>query len=163
MALTTADTAGHPSVRMVDFTGLVDGSFTFFVNKNSGKGKQLEMNPWVGLCFYWPRVQLQIVVDGKANEMLAETSDALWRSRSRSSSLMAWASEQSVESPNLNERFHDAQRTFADERTGRPPNWTAYAVFAHRIEFWSGGWRRRRERMAYVCDGRNWKRTTVNP
>ena len=163
MALTTSDTTGHPSVRMVGFTGLVDRSFTFFVNKNSGKGKQLEMNPWVGLCFYWPRVQLQIVIDGKADEMLAETSDALWRSQSRSSSLMAWASEQSVESPNLNERYHEAQNIFSDERPGRPPNWVAYAVLAKRIEFWSGGWRGRRERFAYVKGGSGWKRTTVNP
>ena len=141
MALSTSDTTGHPSVRMVDFTGLVDGSFTFFVNKNSGKGKQLNMNPWAGLSFYWPRVRLQIVIDGKADETSVETSDRLWRSRPRSSALMAWASEQSDESPNLNKRYHEAQHAFADVRAGRPPNWVAYAVLAHRIEFWSGGWR----------------------
>ena len=163
MALTTSDTTGHPSVRMVDFTGLVDGSFTFFANKNSGKGKQLEMNPWVGLCFYWPRVQLQIVIDGKADEMHADTSDRLWRSRSRSSTLMAWASEQSDETPNLNERYREAQRLFSDVRAERPQNWAAYAVLAHRIEFWCGGWRGRRERIAYASDGSNWKRTALNP
>ena len=163
MALSTADTRGHPSVRTVDFTGLVGDCFTFFVNKDSGKGKQLDSNPWVGLCFYWPRLQQQVVVDGKAHELADNTADNLWRSRSRSSALMAWASEQSIESPELTKRYQEAQSVFSDERTGRPPNWVAYAVLPHRIEFWHGGWRGRRERIAYVNGGSNWKRTTVNP
>lgn len=76
---------------------------------------------------------------------------------------MAWASKQSDESPNLNARYREAQRVFLDVRAERPDNWVAYAVLAHRIEFWSGGWRGRRERIAYVNGGSNWKRTTLNP
>ena len=148
MALSTADTRGHPSVRTVDFTGLVGDCFTFFVNKDSGKGKQLDSNPWVGLCFYWPRLQQQVVVDGRADELDDATADNLWRSRARQSALMAWASDQSVTSVDLKQRYRRAQSQFTDERVRRPLNWVAYTVVPHRIEFWHGGWRGRLERKS---------------
>ncbi|MEQ8860663.1 MAG: pyridoxal 5'-phosphate synthase [Pseudomonadales bacterium] len=166
MALATADSDGRPSVRTMRFTGLHDGGFSFFANRTSGKGRQLEQNPWASLCFLWPDLRAQVVVGGRVATLPEAAADALWKARPRAAALMAWASEQSLEATDPNElgaRYLEASKRFTDERVPRPPDWLAYAVQPQRIEFWSGEWESRQHRDAYECVDGLWRYRHLNP
>lgn len=163
VALATADRRGRPSNRMVTFTGLQDGCLTFFANRSSGKGHQMASNPRAGLCFYWPGLSLQVVIEGDVTTLSSEQSDHLWNSRARSSALMSWASLQSSPGDGLKERYQVAQRQFRDERVPRPPDWIAFAVRPNRIEFWRGGWQGKRQRDAYLHTDDGWKHQRLDP
>lgn len=163
MSLATATAEGRPSVRIVNFSGLVDDSFAFFANAESGKGVQLQANPQAALCFYWPVFGYQVVIDGDTRKLSVDDADDLWRARPRSSTLMAWASQQSAESGDLDERLRAARGQFDYKRVPRPEYWIAYGLRACRIELWPSGWHRRREREAYVETDDGWQRTTLNP
>lgn len=166
MSLATADRAARPSVRIVRFTGLIQGSFTFFANRRSGKGHQLDENARAGLCFYWPNAEQQVVVDGSIEIMQDTVADDLWRTRPRPAALMAWASDQSREMggpDELETRYRDATARFTDERVPRPPDWLAYGLRPERIEFWRGAWERRQSREAYLAAADGWRLAHLNP
>lgn len=166
MSLATADRAARPSVRIVRFTGLIQDRFTFFANRRSGKGHQLDENARAGLCFFWPNAEQQVVIDGSVEVMPDAEADDLWRTRPRPAALMSWASEQSREvggPEELEARYREAMARFTDERVPRPPDWLAYGLRPERIEFWRGAWERRHAREAYISTADGWRRVHLNP
>jgi pyridoxamine 5'-phosphate oxidase len=166
MALATAGSDARSSVRTVRFTGLVHDRFTFFTNRTSGKGYQLAENPWAGLSFFWAKAEQQIVVEGPVEALPDADVDRLWRTRPRAAALMAWASDQSRElsGPDaLDVRLREVMERFSDRRVPRPPDWVAYGVQPHRIEFWHGIWARREYREAYMSMPDGWRHAHLNP
>ena len=163
MALATSTSDARPSVRTVMLAGIVDSAFAFFVNGNSGKGLQLQENPWAGMCFHWPEQNAQVLVDGQVDVLDDETADGLWHNRPRHTALLAWASFQDAGDGLLGERLEQVRNTYADERIPRPAHWLGFALAPHRIEFWSGGWRHGRDRDSYVLEDGRWHRLSLNP
>jgi len=53
VALATATSAGHPSLRMVLLKGFDAHGFVFYTNYRSRKGRELARNPRAALLFYW--------------------------------------------------------------------------------------------------------------
>ncbi|EMO59791.1 pyridoxamine 5'-phosphate oxidase [Leptospira santarosai str. CBC1416] len=56
MTLATATKEGKPNARIVLLKGIVEGSFVFYTNYESKKGRELEGNPRVCLVFFLARV-----------------------------------------------------------------------------------------------------------
>lgn len=153
-ALATAGDAG-PSVRMVNVLAVEEAGLLFFANVNSGKARQLESNPRAALCFYWPSLGEQVVVEGPVLQQSEEESDRYWHRRVRESQLVAWASRQSefaVNRGQTRERMKEGRKAFGFEHVPRHADWRAYRLQPERIEFWPAGWARAHERIRYVRD-----------
>lgn len=166
-ALATADQNGKPSVRTVYATSFEDHGVVFFVNSQSGKGLQLAANPQAALCFFWPGLQKQVLLDGRV-EMLSEAdSDIHWKRRSRESQLGARASEQSKplkDKDRLKTRLGNFKSHFDYRQAPRHEDWRAYILRPDRIEFWDTGWQRLLARTRYERDQRGaWSEFVENP
>src|ERR671938_1831948 len=81
MALATATPDGRPSARVVLLRGCDERGFVFFTNYDSRKGRELAANPWAALVFYWVEFARQIRVEGRAEQLSQEESDAYFQSR----------------------------------------------------------------------------------
>ena len=166
MSLATVDGDGKPSVRSILLANVNEQGLLFFVNKKSGKGIQLANNPNVGMCFFWPSLNLQVVVDGVAQQEAEAEANRIWSKRARANQLAAWASHQSEESLGkdaLAARVEEIQDAFSDERVPMPENWAGYRVLPTRIEFWRTGWQHMKDRVRYKKDDEGWTKTMLDP
>jgi pyridoxamine 5'-phosphate oxidase len=164
-ALATASAAGVPSVRMVTVCGLTPSGLIFFVNTGTGKGQQLQRNPHAGLCFHWPRLHYQVLVEGLAAMQSVEESERLWRGLPREVTLGHWASDQTQPAAaNVKDEVRAHGRRFADGRVPLAPGWNAFELQPLRVAFWPTGWHRLRPRERYnkAADG-TWTVSRENP
>ena len=130
MSLATADTNGKPSVRTILLADLladdVDArGLLFFINSKSGKRLAIAKNPHVALCFFWPLLKLQVIVEGVAQHETSDNAENIWSKRGRAKQLAAWASQQSENSQTtggLQNRVTEAKQTFSDRRVLLPEN-----------------------------------------
>ena len=81
MTLATATTEGKPTARMVLLKDLDADGFTFFTNYDSRKGKQLGVNPFAALVFFWPELERQVRIEGKVTKTLRKVSDEYFNAR----------------------------------------------------------------------------------
>src|SRR5690606_30174943 len=95
MILATVDEAGRPRTRTVLLKGVEAGTFLFYTNHGSAKGRQIGANPQVSLCFFWAELERQVRIDGTAAPLPRDVAETYFRSRPRESRLGAWASQQS--------------------------------------------------------------------
>jgi pyridoxamine 5'-phosphate oxidase len=100
MSLTTLGDDGFPRARVVLLKDFSEEGFVFFTNYNSEKGKSLVKHPKVGLSFYWPNLERQIIIKGEAEKLSKNKSDQYFDSRPRGSQLGAHVSPQSEVIPN---------------------------------------------------------------
>ncbi len=166
MALATAGSASI-SCRMVLLRSVDGNGFSFFTNYNSRKAMDLERDPRAALTFFWPQLERQVRIEGKAEVLSAEESDAYFATRPRESRIGAWSSDQSrtVESrEKLDERFSRWQERFQDIDVPRPEHWGGLRVRPVRIEFWQGRADRMHDRIAFerFADG-TWQRMRLQP
>ncbi|TXI75775.1 MAG: pyridoxamine 5'-phosphate oxidase [Flavobacteriales bacterium] len=165
----TLATAGSLTIscRVVLLRSFDARGFVFYTNYNSRKAMDLERDPRAALNFYWPQLEQQVRIEGKAEPVTAEESDAYFASRPLESRIGAWSSDQSrtVEGrAQLDERFERWQARFADGEVPRPLHWGGYRVRPQRIEFWQGRPNRLHDRIAFehFTDG-TWARMRLQP
>lgn len=157
---------GRPSARMVLLKGVEDGQLLFYTNYNSRKGQQLLANPYVSLTFFWPELERQVRVEGKASQVAPEVSDAYFASRPYTSRLGAWASEQSTEIDSKAVLVKRAAMFGVKHPISvpRPPHWGGFAVVPDRIEFWQGRPSRLHDRVVYtLAENGSWKKVRLAP
>lgn len=149
-ALATADASAKPSVRTVYLQFTEDRSPAFFVNRKSGKGRQIEANPRAGLCLFWQSLHRQVILEGDLHPLTDAEADRLWRGRPRESALAAWASHQELsegDAVRLRQDLQQAKRAFDFETVSRPHHWVGYRMSPDRIVFWNKNWRRAGRRL----------------
>jgi len=165
-ALATADAAGRPSVRIVLLKGAGPDGFAFYTNYGSRKARELEANPRAALCFHWPRLRLQVRIEGDVARVSLEESAAYFASRPRGHQLGAWASSQSAPLASreaLVERFREAEARYAGGAVPCPPLWGGYRLRPEHIEFWYGQDDRLHDRLLYTRSAAGWSVERLNP
>jgi pyridoxamine 5'-phosphate oxidase len=166
-ALATANTTAQPSVRMISVLAVEDAGVAFLASINSGKGRQMEKNPRAALCFFWPILKEQVIVEGRVEVESEAVSDSFWQRRMRERQLLAWAADQSQRSKEKGDLIKNLNKVRAKadfEPLARHPNWQAYRVIPDRIEFWPNDWRRVRERLCYRSnDMDQWVKELLDP
>jgi pyridoxamine 5'-phosphate oxidase len=166
-SLATADAQARPSVRIIAVARTEESGLLFFASSSSGKGQQMQANPRAALCFYWPGMQEQAVVEGKVVLLDTEASDRYWAKRPREAQLGAWMSEKGnskAEGEAVKERLRGYKQEFDQQRVPRPDAWRAYRLEPDRIGFWPSGWHRLRAQVDYRRDeSGNWQRHRHQP
>lgn len=161
MTLSTVGLDGKPSSRVVLFKGLVRGGLSFYTNYQGSKSTQIEGNDSVSLNFFWPTLERQIRIQGTAEKMTREESEAYFRQRPRESQIGAWASKQSevLADPNeLDRRFEEIEKKYLGQDIPCPPYWGGFLVRPDSFEFWFGRKGRLHERYIYEKSAVSWKR-----
>src|ERR1051326_6759075 len=166
MTLATASENGIPSARIVLLKGYDEKGFVFFTNYESQKGRELAENPYVALVLFWPTLERQIRITGRAAKIERDESDSYFHSRPFGSQVGAWASKQSevlVNREELDQRFGELMARYADQLVPLPPNWGGYRVWPGVIEFWQARLNRLHDRFRYSRTGDcDWKRERLS-
>ncbi|NOX84387.1 MAG: pyridoxamine 5'-phosphate oxidase [Chlorobi bacterium] len=165
MVLSTVDTAGKPSSRVVllkEITG--EGELVFYTNYESRKGKELSENPYAALNFFWRETERQIRIEGVVKRTSRKMSEQYFNSRSRESNAGAVVSPQSRVIGSLEELKEKAAKLLSDkEKIKLPVFWGGYRLKPVMFEFWQGGKDRLHDRIRYsLLDGR-WKMERLAP
>lgn len=168
MTLATADSEGRPHARTVLLKGLDERGFIFFTNYESAKGRELDHKPWAALLFFWKELERQVRIEGMAEALSAEESDAYFSSRPRDSRIGAWASPQSsmiADRRILEERVAHFSEQYPGEDVPRPSFWGGYRVLPLSIEFWQGRSSRLHDRIRFRREDLQepWERERLAP
>lgn len=166
MSLATTDGSGAPDVRMVLMKYFDRDGFVFFTNLASRKSAQIESNPNVALCFWWPVLERQIRVTGVAQRISSVEAAKYFVTRPRGSQLGAWVSKQShvlTSRKALEMKLDEMKRKFADREVPLPSFWGGYRVVPRAIELWQGQPDRLHDRFQYLRDGAGWRIERLAP
>lgn len=166
MTLATVDADGRPSARIVLLKGFDDGGFTFFTNYESRKGRELSASPSCALHFFWPDLERQVHIEGQAERLPREESEAYFRTRPEESRIGAWASKQSTtlsSREELEARFQELLSEFKDKDIPLPPTWGGFRVAPVRFEFWQGRPSRLHDRIRYTSTADSWIIERLSP
>lgn len=166
-SLATVDADGRPHNRIVLLKGLEEGSFVFFTNYQSHKGREIAENHYVAMNFFWVELQRQVRVEGIARKLPHAESEAYFHSRPVESQIGAWASHQSDvlrHREDLEQRFAELSKQYEGQPVPCPPHWGGYAITPQRVEFWQGRLSRLHDRIVYERGQEGgWKRHRLNP
>lgn len=163
--LSTVNTEGKPSSRVLLLRDLDDKGFNFFTNYNSQKSQDIESNPFVCLNFFWYELERQVRVSGRIEKLPSEASEDYFNSRPYESKIGAWSSPQSsvIESRKvLNKNVKDFSSQYTED-VPRPPHWGGYCIVPDKIEFWQGRSSRLHDRFVYSIEGEEWKIVRLAP
>ncbi len=95
MSVSSCNSGGQPSSRMVLLKDYDEQGFVFFTNYASRKSHELAENNKVALLFHWNVLQRQIRIEGTVEKVSIQESADYFHSRDRGSQVGAWASKQS--------------------------------------------------------------------
>lgn len=166
MTLASVDAQGQPSARIVLFKGFDDGGLTFYTNYEGRKGQELAINPNVALVFWWDQLERQVRIEGVAEKLPLEQSEAYFHSRPRGSQLGAMTSRQSRLLPTreaLEQRLADNEKRYEGQTVPHPDYWGGYVVRPRLFEFWQGRLNRLHDRLCYVREGDGWVIERLEP
>ena len=152
MTLATAGPGCTPSARVVLFKGMEDGSFFFYSNYESRKGRDLAANRKAALVFYWSVTRHQVRVSGTVRRISRAASLDYFHSRPRGAQLSALASRQSrvvASRAVLEKGVADLDRRYP-AAVPIPADWGGYALRPAWIEFWENRDDRLHDRLRYV-------------
>ena len=152
MTVATADANGRPSARILLLKGQDAKGFVFYTNMNSRKGGELQVNPFVSLCFHWKSLRRQVRIEGPIEQVSDDEADSYFNSRARGSRIGAWASQQSqplADRETLMNAVAELEEKFAGAPIPRPPHWTGQRLRPLQIEFWEDGEFRLHDRFVF--------------
>ena len=154
IALATADLEGNVSVRMVLLKYYSEEKgFCWYTNRNSEKGKQLQLNPHASLLWYVKEQQRQVRICGSVQTLPRDDVEKYARARPIKSQISALVSQQSRPIPSkqaMQKKFDTALQTHQNEPIiPVSEEWTGYTLQAHKFEFWQGNSNRLHDRIVF--------------
>ena len=167
MSLVTLGADGYPKARVVLLKHFDSDGFVFYTNYKSDKGQAIAAHSKVGISFFWPALQRQVIIQGQAEKLTAAASDAYFDSRPLGSRLGAWVSPQSQVIANrevLETRLKEIEKKYAHSAPRRPNHWGGYVVKPFSIEFWQGRPNRLHDRLLFTqSDDFQWSAQRLAP
>ncbi len=167
MTLATATRDGRPSARIVLLKAVEPNGFVFFTNYLSQKGREIEANPNVELCFFWDKLERTVRVHGSVTRTSRAESEAYFQQRPKRSQIGAAASNQSEvvsDREVLEERFAELEKQYETAGVPTPPHWGGFRVTPETIEFWQGRQSRLHDRFRYRREvGKAWVIERIAP
>jgi len=151
-SLSTVGKDGFPKSRIVLLKSFDSSGFVFYTNYNSAKGKDILNSPKVGVSFYWPSLERQVIIKGIACKLEGELSDKYFDSRPIGSRLGAIVSNQSQVIPNRNileEKLDYLKKFYKEKSPKRPENWGGFKITPTSYEFWQGRSNRLHDRIIF--------------
>jgi pyridoxamine 5'-phosphate oxidase len=166
MTLSTVDSGGRPSSRVLILKGLADGRWHFATSRSSRKGRELAATPWAAASFYWSEVGRQVRLRGQVLDGGPEDAarDFLARPEvSRAESLVGNQSRVLKDRADLDAALNDARaRAIADPGLV-PTDWALYHLVPDEVEFWQADRERRHVRVRYELREQRWSRDLLWP
>ncbi len=166
MTVSTVNSDGRPSSRVVLLKGFDADGFVFFTNYESRKAGDISVNPHVSLHFHWADLERQVIISGSVNKTSREESESYFASRPRESQIGAWASKQSSvlqTRTELETRVDEIRSRFGDGEIPCPEFWGGFRVRPERIEFWQGRRSRLHDRIVYEAENGAWNISRLSP
>jgi len=167
MTVSTIGLDGFPKSRVVLLKKFTHEGFIFYTNYRSEKGKAIAKNPKVCISFFWPNMERQVIIKGKAEKVAENLSDGYFKSRPDGSKLGAIVSEQSSVIPSresLEKKLQELEEECRNKEIERPDYWGGYIVKPESIEFWQGRPNRLHDRIRYTLqEHSDWKMERLAP
>ena len=167
MTISTLGLDGFPKSRVVLLKKYTFEGFIFYSNYKSEKGKAIQADPRVCLSFFWPSMERQIIIKGKAEKIAKNLSDGYFESRPEGSKLGAIVSDQSsvIESREVLEiELKKLEEKYKGKEIERPDYWGGYLVRPVSMEFWQGRDNRLHDRIRYsLQEDFDWKIERLAP
>lgn len=166
MTVSTIGLDGFPKNRVVLLKKYTHEGFIFYTNYESEKGKAIAQNPNVCISFFWPNLERQIIIKGRAEKIAKNLSDGYFESRPDGSKLGAIVSDQSsvISSREvLEDDLAKLEAAYKDKEIERPDFWGGYIVKPVSMEFWQGRPNRLHDRIRYSLEDIDWKIERLAP
>lgn len=166
MTLATLGTDGFPKARIVLLKEYDQNGFVFYTNYKSEKGKSISNHPKVGLSFFWPNLERQVIIKGDIQKVTYERSTNYFKSRPKESQLGAIVSDQSTPISDrkvLESKLESLKEKYKNKEIDRPSHWGGYIVKPESIEFWQGRPSRLHDRILYTRKHQDWKKQRLAP
>jgi len=167
MTIATLGLDGFPKSRVVLLKKYTFEGFIFYTNYQSEKGKAIQADPRVCLSFFWPNLERQVIIKGKAEKIAKNLSDGYFESRPEGSKLGSIVSDQSsvIESREVLEiELKKLEEKYKGKEIERPDYWGGYLVRPVSMEFWQGRDNRLHDRIRYSLQADyDWKIERLAP
>jgi pyridoxamine 5'-phosphate oxidase len=167
MVLATTSAEGRPRARTVLLKAHDQTGFTFYTNRTSRKGRDLEANPQACVVFPWCAMGRQVTAEGSVGTMSQASSEPYFFSRPRKSQIAAWASRQSQvigSRAELDRRVAELERRWPPSVSIPMPDfWGGYVLVPETVEFWQAGAYRLHDRLRYRRRGDGWAIERLSP
>jgi len=166
MNISTIEDDGYPRSRIVLLKDLSNNGLTFFTNYNSNKGKSINKNNKVCVSFFWPPLERQVIIKGKAKRISNDLSKKYFYSRPRESQIAALISPQSKIIPNrnfLNKSIKSVGEKYKGKKIPMPDHWGGFIIKPFEIEFWQGRPDRLHDRILFKLLNGRWKSNRLAP
>ena len=166
MSLATLGEDDYPKVRIVLLKEYSRDGFVFYTNYESEKGRSIAKHPEVGLSFFWPNLERQVIIKGTTQKVSDGQSDTYFASRPKDSQLGALVSDQSSiiqDRSVLEEKMEVLAQKYKEKDIERPKHWGGYRVVPESIEFWQGRPNRLHDRIRYTWIDAQWIKERLAP
>lgn len=169
MCLSTCTCEGRPSSRYVLLKSFSKSGFTFYTNYGSRKGRELSMNPYVSLNFFWSPLQRQVRIEGTVTKISDEASTQYFKTRPKVSQASAFISKQSqvvASRSELESKLKNCLDQYAESEVPKPADWGGYLIQPSCFEFWQGHTSRLHDRLVFQRDrsgGETWSVVRLYP
>ena len=164
--LSTVSSNNIPSSRVVLLKHFDQNGFVFYTNYESAKSIDISNNKFVSLNFYWPNLERQVRILGKADRISAKKSDEYFKSRPKESKIGALISNQSEEidlNYDFSQTFQSLKDSLKNNDIKRPDNWGGIIIKPYIFEFWQGKPSRLHDRICYKIKENKWTLYRLSP
>ncbi len=164
--LSTSTKEGKPSSRVVLLKAVDSRGFSFYTNYGGRKSKELEINPYASMLFFFKELHRQVRIEGRIEKVSREESLEYFHSRPRESQIAAWASQQSSkikDRAELEKNFEKYSEMYKDKEIPLPDFWGGFRLIPDYFEFWQGQENRLHDRVSYEKNGAEWHRSRLSP